>query len=256
MADLTSAQHVGLFMFLWITGSVAAGESLGENATSGENVTLRCNSSTDAAITKVEWSRPELEDYVFYFSDNRLIESIQDPRYRGRVELEDPKMKNGNASVLLKNVSINDTGTYHCWVITLSNNRRKRNVRELVRSVHLTVSEGPEKHLKNGDANDEQPEGSGGNVGLGVGLVLVGLVVVVVVVGAGLVVRSQRAKVKRPLESFNEDLFTLDCPQSPASKLNPLRESLPCRGGGAYKPPATQTPGPGEGYTKCDSIEK
>ncbi|XP_034059057.1 coxsackievirus and adenovirus receptor homolog [Gymnodraco acuticeps] len=170
MAALTSAQHVGLFMFLWITGSVAAGESLERK--SGEDVILRCNSVTDAAITKLEWIRPELEeDYVFFFRENRLIESFQDPRYRGRVDLKDPEMKNGDASVLLKNVNTDDTGTYECRVQTHSNNRRKRNVREFVRSVNLTVSERP-----------EQPEGPRGHVGWGVGL---GLLCLVVVVGGG-----------------------------------------------------------------------
>ncbi|KAJ4949645.1 hypothetical protein JOQ06_021154, partial [Pogonophryne albipinna] len=158
-------------------------KSLEENADQevrakpGEDVLLRCNSSTDAAIIKLEWSRPELKDNVFFFRDNRKYEIFQDLRYRGRVELKDPEIKNGDASVLLKNVDIEDTGTYECRVITLSNNRRKRNVREFVRSVHLSVSEGPEKEINHehqyGDANDEQPEGSRGYAVLGVSLGLV-----------------------------------------------------------------------------------
>ncbi|XP_034059053.1 coxsackievirus and adenovirus receptor homolog [Gymnodraco acuticeps] len=175
----------------------------------GEDVTLQCHIPTDAAITVLEWIRPELEeDSVFFFRENRLMEIYQDPRYRGRVQLKDPEMKNGDASVLLKNVNTDDTGTYECRVLTHSNNRRKRNVRVFVRSVHLTVSEGPEKYLKNGDANDEQPGGPRGHVGLGVGLgpVCLVVVVVVVVVVGGLVVRSKRAKVKRPLESVDVEL--------------------------------------------------
>ncbi|XP_033962017.1 sodium channel regulatory subunit beta-2-like [Pseudochaenichthys georgianus] len=102
-------------------------------------------------------------------------------------------MKNGDASVVLKNVTVNDTGTYECWVIT-SQTRRKRAADS---SVHLTVSEGPEKEI-----NDEQPEGSRGRVGLGVSLGLVGVVVVV----GRLVVRSKRAKEERPLESVDVKL--------------------------------------------------
>ncbi|KAI4798064.1 hypothetical protein KUCAC02_023602 [Chaenocephalus aceratus] len=137
----------------------------------GQDVSLQCSSSSDAAITLLEWKRSGLEeDSVFYFRDNKPIESIQDPRYRGRVQLSDPEMKNGDASVLLKNVDIEDTGTYECRVITLSNNRRKRNVGELVSSVHLTVSEGPKKpEGPEKEINDEQPGGSRGHVGLGVG---------------------------------------------------------------------------------------
>ncbi|KAF3855497.1 hypothetical protein F7725_016220 [Dissostichus mawsoni] len=126
MAALTSAQKEWLFMLLWIIGSLAAG---------------------DAAITVVEWSRPGLEWYVFYFRDDEPMERYQNPRYRGRVELNNQGMKNGDVSVLLKNVSPDDTGTYQCEVITRSNNRRKRdlgNKREFVHSIHLSVSEGPE----------------------------------------------------------------------------------------------------------------
>ncbi|XP_033984203.1 coxsackievirus and adenovirus receptor homolog isoform X2 [Trematomus bernacchii] len=111
---MAAHSHVRLFMFLWIIGSVAAGDLEEVKANPGEDVTLQCNSSTDAALTLLEWSRPELEDSVFYFTDNKSMESVQDPRYHGRVELKDPEMKNGDASVLLKNVNVNDTGTYHC----------------------------------------------------------------------------------------------------------------------------------------------
>ncbi|KAL3050936.1 hypothetical protein OYC64_001251 [Pagothenia borchgrevinki] len=233
-----AAQHVGLFMLLWI-GSVAAGEKV--KAKPGENVTLQCSSSTDAAVTVLEWKRSELKQYVFYYRDSESMESFQNPRYRGRVELKDPQMKNGNFTVLLKNVSTDDTGTYKCRVITRSNNRRKRSVIEFVHSVLLSVSEGPEKeindeHLKNGHANDEHPGGPRGHAVVGVGLVCL----IVVGVGVGLVVKSQRAKEKRSLERVDEqvnvklnprhvpELFTPDCPPSPASKVNHLLpESLP-----------------------------
>ncbi|KAL3050953.1 hypothetical protein OYC64_001268 [Pagothenia borchgrevinki] len=185
MAALTSAQQKGLFMFLWIIGSLAAGEM---KAKPGEDVTLQCNGPTNAAVTVLEWSRPGLEHYVFYFRDNEPMESFQNLRYRGRVELNNPVMNNGDVSVLLKNVNTNDTGTYQCEVITHSNNRRKRdvgNLREFVRSVHLSVSEGPEKEI-----NDEQPGGPRGHVGLGVGLGVVCLIVVGVV---GAVLAQKRA---------------------------------------------------------------
>ncbi|KAL3050850.1 hypothetical protein OYC64_001173 [Pagothenia borchgrevinki] len=172
MAALTSAQHAGLFMFLWIIGSVAAGETLEENAKPGENVLLQCNSPTHAAVTKLEWKRPELKDeYVFLFKNNKPFDNNQDPRYRGRVQLIDPEMKNGDASVVLKNVNIYDSGTYQCWVITSQTRRRRAADEKLVASVHLIVSERPEKeikneHLKNGHSNDEQPGGPRGYIRL------------------------------------------------------------------------------------------
>ncbi|KAJ4949710.1 hypothetical protein JOQ06_021219 [Pogonophryne albipinna] len=130
MATRTSAQHV--FMFLWIIGSVAA-EVL--EAKPKDDVTLQCNSPTAANVTKLVWSRPELKDVnVFFFRDNRLNEN-QDQRYRGRVELKDRQMKNGDFSVVLKNVTVDDTGTYKCLVTPSSMPT------ELVNSVHLSVSE-------------------------------------------------------------------------------------------------------------------
>ncbi|KAL3050903.1 hypothetical protein OYC64_001222 [Pagothenia borchgrevinki] len=192
MAALTSARY-GI-MFLLILRSQAAGETLKRNADQevrakpGGDVPLQCNSSTHAAITKLEWSRPELEeDYVFFFRDNRLSESYQDPRYRGRVELKDPEMKNGDASVLLKNVNTDDSGTYECWVITSQTRRRRAADEKPVSSVHLIVSEDP-----------EHPGGPGGYVWLGV--VLVCLIVVGGAVVAGLVVKTKRAQLNRPLE--------------------------------------------------------
>ncbi|XP_033961861.1 coxsackievirus and adenovirus receptor homolog [Pseudochaenichthys georgianus] len=136
-----AAQCVGLFLL--IVGSQAAGDLL--KAKSGDKITLQCNSSTDAAVTLLVWTRTDLEDdYVFFFRHNRVNENYQDPRYRGRVELKDPEMKNGDSSVLLKEVTEEDTGTYQCQVIP-SMNRWKRNVGELgtlVNSVQLIV-EGP-----------------------------------------------------------------------------------------------------------------
>ncbi|KAI4796439.1 hypothetical protein KUCAC02_026991 [Chaenocephalus aceratus] len=175
MAAFTPVLHVAVQLLLEKTDSV--------RAEPGQDVSLQCNSSSDAAVTLLKWKRSGLEDSVFYFRDNRLMESYQDLRYQRRVQLKDPEMKNGDASVLLKNVDIEDTGTYECWVITLSNNRRKRNVGELVSSVHLTVSEGPKKpEGPEKEINDEQPGGSRGHVGLGVSVGLVCLIVVVVVV--------------------------------------------------------------------------
>uniref|UniRef100_A0A3Q1IS29 Ig-like domain-containing protein n=1 Tax=Anabas testudineus TaxID=64144 RepID=A0A3Q1IS29_ANATE len=89
----------------------------------GENVTLRCWSTTADDITLIEWSRPDLnkdnkhiKTEIFVWRKGELIIAECHQSYRGRVELKDPKMKNGNASVILKNVNINDTGTYESRV--------------------------------------------------------------------------------------------------------------------------------------------
>ncbi|KAF3837600.1 hypothetical protein F7725_005064 [Dissostichus mawsoni] len=195
-------------------------------ATPGEDVTLQCHYFRNAAITALSWSRPSMDNYVFYFTDNKSMERYQHPRYRGRVELKDPDMKNGDASVLLKNVKAKpgEDVTLQCnssrdaAVTDLMWNRpdREDDYVFFFRDNRLyeqyqdprPEKESSDKHLKNGDANDEQPGGPRGlvglglvglgvglgfglGVGLGVGLGLVGLVVV------GLVVKSKRAQEKR-----------------------------------------------------------
>ncbi|KAK5891620.1 hypothetical protein CesoFtcFv8_012081 [Champsocephalus esox] len=107
-------------------------------------------------------------------------------------------MKNGDASVVLKNVTKEDSGMYQCWVITSQTRSKRPTDEKLVSSVHLTVSEGPEKEI-----NDEYPGGSGGYILLAAS---VGLIVVVAGLVAGLVVKSKRAKEKRPLESVDVKL--------------------------------------------------
>ncbi|XP_023257007.1 coxsackievirus and adenovirus receptor homolog, partial [Seriola lalandi dorsalis] len=84
----------------------------------GENVTLPCRGPRDAEITLIKWNRTDLksEGYVFYYRDNRLLGEFQHPSYHGRVELTDPQVKDGDASVILKNVTINDAGRYECRV--------------------------------------------------------------------------------------------------------------------------------------------
>uniref|UniRef100_A0A3B4V0S6 Ig-like domain-containing protein n=1 Tax=Seriola dumerili TaxID=41447 RepID=A0A3B4V0S6_SERDU len=84
----------------------------------GEDVTLQCRGPRDAEIKLITWIRPDLksEDYVFLYRDKRLYEQYQLPSYRGRVELTDPQVKDGDVSVILKNVTINDAARYECQV--------------------------------------------------------------------------------------------------------------------------------------------
>ncbi|XP_071315370.1 coxsackievirus and adenovirus receptor homolog isoform X2 [Trachinotus anak] len=84
----------------------------------GEDVTLPCWGPRDGVIELIRWDRPDLksEGYVFFYRDERSYENYQIPSHRGRVELTDPQMKDGNVSVILKNVNINDAGRYECRV--------------------------------------------------------------------------------------------------------------------------------------------
>ncbi|GLD74187.1 uncharacterized protein AKAME5_002551500, partial [Lates japonicus] len=93
-------------------------DSTEETVKPGEDVLLHCQGQRDADIIMLKWSRPDLksEGYVYFIRDNQPNEEHQHPSFRGRVELRDPEMKNGDASVILKNVNMNDAGRYECYV--------------------------------------------------------------------------------------------------------------------------------------------
>lgn len=106
---------------------------------SGDDVTLQCPAGTEASIIKLKWTIADLvsKRYVFFFRENRSYEHYQDPSFRGRVGLKDPEMKDGDASVILKKVTVNDTGTYECE-LSLDSHGQTQPVR---RSVNLMVSD-------------------------------------------------------------------------------------------------------------------
>uniref|UniRef100_A0A3Q4GDN4 Ig-like domain-containing protein n=1 Tax=Neolamprologus brichardi TaxID=32507 RepID=A0A3Q4GDN4_NEOBR len=84
----------------------------------GEDSLLQCQSPRGDVIILLEWRRSDLKSdtYVFFFRNQRPYENYQHKFFKGRVELRDPTMKDGDVSVILKNVSTSDTGTYECEI--------------------------------------------------------------------------------------------------------------------------------------------
>ncbi|XP_030580191.1 V-set domain containing T-cell activation inhibitor 1-like isoform X2 [Archocentrus centrarchus] len=118
----------------------------------GQDATLQCRGPGDAPITLLEWIRPELlsDGYVFFFQDQRWYENYQHDFFKGRVELRDPSMKDGDVSVIVRNVSIRDTGTYECVITSSSIRGGERVINEFKHSINLTVT-----------ASDENAKGAG-----------------------------------------------------------------------------------------------
>uniref|UniRef100_A0A3Q4M8R1 Ig-like domain-containing protein n=1 Tax=Neolamprologus brichardi TaxID=32507 RepID=A0A3Q4M8R1_NEOBR len=98
----------------------------------GQDATLYCQSPRGVSVTLLEWSKPELksEYYVFFFQNQRSYENYQHKFFKGRVELRDPSMKDGIASVILRNVSIIDTGMYMCQITTSNTTNGERVITE------------------------------------------------------------------------------------------------------------------------------
>ncbi|XP_039859943.1 uncharacterized protein LOC120716468 isoform X2 [Simochromis diagramma] len=110
---------VGLFVFV----SAAPLSDKKIIAQSGEDVTLTCR-APNKNIMVVEWSRADLgEEYVLLYRDEHFDPVNQHPSFKNRVDLQDRQIKDGDVSLILKDVRTDDAGTYECRVVTI---RRKR----------------------------------------------------------------------------------------------------------------------------------
>ncbi|XP_031175668.1 myelin protein P0-like [Sander lucioperca] len=142
-----------------------------------QDVTLGCRAPSDGAVTLLEWKRRDLKDdgYVFFYRNQQPYEKYQHPRYRGRVELRDPEIRHGDVSVVLKNVSVNDTGTYDCRVIIAGGNESRQ-------LINLTVTD-----------SDPTAGQEGGYPGLVVGLsVSAGLLAILLSVSLYYIIYKRR----------------------------------------------------------------
>ncbi|CAI5678462.1 unnamed protein product [Oreochromis niloticus] len=150
-------------------------------AESGQDVTLTCRAPNNN-INIVEWSRADLRDeYVFVYRDGRFVPDEQHPSFKKRVDLQDRQMKDGDVSLILKDVTINDTGTYECGVV-----QREGDSMKLINSTNLSVdppgqTEGQEKDEDKKDGGKEDKEKEDGSVGLIVSLTVPAVLVVAVV---------------------------------------------------------------------------
>ncbi|XP_030581194.1 uncharacterized protein LOC115777425 [Archocentrus centrarchus] len=126
-----------------------------ETVKRGEDATLQCSGTRRAAVVILRWRKndqqPELQDtnkeefYVFYIKRNRTYENFQLPSFKGRVQLRDPQMKDGDLSVIIKNVSMNDAGIYECYA------GYDKDDPQLMSSTNLTVEESGQPGGQSGD---------------------------------------------------------------------------------------------------------
>ncbi|XP_005753897.1 coxsackievirus and adenovirus receptor homolog isoform X1 [Pundamilia nyererei] len=117
----------------------------------GQDAPLQCQGPRDAEITLLEWNRADLksDDYVFLYRNQRPYENYQHESFKGRVNLMDPSMKDGNVSVTLRNVKLTDTGTYKCQITT---KETESVVHECSISLKVTTSD---KHTKESQAESK-----------------------------------------------------------------------------------------------------
>ncbi|XP_039872615.1 uncharacterized protein LOC120724489 [Simochromis diagramma] len=86
-------------------------------AVSGQNINVTCRAPNNNTITAVECTRPDLGNKtVFLYRQKRIDTNNQHPSFKDRVDLQDKQMKDGDLSLRMTNMTINDTGTYECHV--------------------------------------------------------------------------------------------------------------------------------------------
>ncbi|CAI5659972.1 unnamed protein product [Oreochromis niloticus] len=148
----------------------------------GQNVTLTCRAPNNNPISVLKWSRADLGDeYVLLYKDEQFVPQGQHPSFKNRVDLQDRQMKDGDVSLILKNVTINDTGTYECVIIAGGGGRPK-----LINSTNLHV---------------DPPGQTGGDtvapVGLKVGLSVSAVLLVAAVAGFVIYRKHEKNKESR-----------------------------------------------------------
>uniref|UniRef100_A0A3P8NH80 Ig-like domain-containing protein n=1 Tax=Astatotilapia calliptera TaxID=8154 RepID=A0A3P8NH80_ASTCA len=100
---------------------------------SGQNITLPCRAPNNN--TGVMWSRADLKtENVFLYQDGHFVPDNQHPSFKNRVDLQDRQMKDGDVSLILKNVNTADTGTYKCRILMEETRSWKS-----ISSIHLHV---------------------------------------------------------------------------------------------------------------------
>ncbi|XP_076737095.1 programmed cell death 1 ligand 1-like isoform X1 [Maylandia zebra] len=180
---------VGVFMFV-------SAEQKTITAESGQDVTLTCRAPNDNIIV-TEWSRADLEmEHVLLYRDEQFDPEEQHLSFKNRVDLQDRQMKGGDVSLILNNVTINDTGTYECRVINGRPNRGRVALlkNEPICIFYLNVVDPPGQ--TGGHTEDGGKEAGGkedGSVGLKVGLSVAAVLLFVAVVSF-LIYRKKKVK--------------------------------------------------------------
>uniref|UniRef100_A0A3B5KR38 Ig-like domain-containing protein n=1 Tax=Xiphophorus couchianus TaxID=32473 RepID=A0A3B5KR38_9TELE len=75
------------------------------------------------------WIRSDLgSEYVLLYRNDQLDLENQHVMFKDRVDLQDRQMKDGNVSLVLKNVTTDDGGAYECRIIQTETNSRRKTI--------------------------------------------------------------------------------------------------------------------------------
>ncbi|KAM9425015.1 uncharacterized protein KZ484_006465 [Pholidichthys leucotaenia] len=111
----------------WNQQDSATVQKISITAPPGLDITLTCRVPNNTSVTVLHWIRPDLKpDFVLLYRDNKTHPDHQHVSFKNRVQLKDDQMEDGDLSLILKNVTVHDSGTYDCHVLKEGTNRGKR----------------------------------------------------------------------------------------------------------------------------------
>ncbi|XP_032439756.1 uncharacterized protein LOC116733129 isoform X2 [Xiphophorus hellerii] len=166
----------------------------------GQSVSLPCRLPNIKPAVVVQWTRPDLEpEYVLLFRDEQPDPENQHPSFRKRVELQDRRMKDGDVSLLLSNVTTSDSGKYECRVFQRESSGRKtvKLTSDQIRIVFLDVAPPPE------NVEGRKEDGSRNrHVGLIIGavLIIVAVLIAALIIGWCLYLTKQKMNTSPDLQ--------------------------------------------------------
>ncbi|XP_023202782.1 uncharacterized protein LOC111611191 isoform X2 [Xiphophorus maculatus] len=188
------------------------------SAVPGQSVSLPCRLPNIKPAVVVQWTRPDLEpEYVLLFRDEQPDPENQHPSFRKRVELQERRMKDGDVSLLLSNVTTSDSGKYECRVFQrVSSGRKTVNLTsDPIWIVFLDVAPPPENVV------GRKEDGSRNNhVGLIVGAILIIGAVLIAALIIGLILHHYVIKTKEE-ETEDEQITELTVSVKDGSSSDP-----------------------------------
>uniref|UniRef100_A0A3P9PFS1 Ig-like domain-containing protein n=1 Tax=Poecilia reticulata TaxID=8081 RepID=A0A3P9PFS1_POERE len=91
-------------------------DELNRTAEPGQDVILPCEAPGNEDPEAAEWKKQDDDEWLIYLRPNQSGSLSFGSSYEDRVDLQDRQLKNGNASLVLRNVTTNDSKTYECRV--------------------------------------------------------------------------------------------------------------------------------------------
>uniref|UniRef100_A0A3B3DW81 Ig-like domain-containing protein n=1 Tax=Oryzias melastigma TaxID=30732 RepID=A0A3B3DW81_ORYME len=117
-------------------------------AVPGQNVTLPCRAPKSNPIIAIEWFKPgEEETYLLLYRAGLVLPDGQHPAYRNRVAFQKEQTKDGDASVTLRAVTVEDSGTYTCVVSQRETSQTRSRQILPTTFIRLTVDPAPSCEL-------------------------------------------------------------------------------------------------------------